>query len=102
MILFLARCSLDAFLRKDVSERFAEKTARPLQLRLDRIHRAVQRDHQLNQQDSESNESWAELLEAIAAVDVTLCLSCGANAVQRGPLPSPRPLGARAPPEVAA
>ena len=56
----------------------------------------------INEQDSEPNESWAELLEAVAAVDVTLCPSCGAHAVQRGPLPSPYSPGARAPPEVAA
>ena len=64
--------------------------------------RATQHDPQLNEQDSESDESWPELLVAIAAADIALCPSCGAHAVQRGPLPSPRPPGARAPPEVAA
>jgi len=59
-------------------------------------------DAQLNRQDSKPDESWPELLAAVAAIDVTLCPCCGAHAVQRGPLPSPRPPGARAPPEVAA
>ena len=59
-------------------------------------------DEHINEQDSEPNESWAELLEAVAAVDLTLCPSCGAHAVQRGPLPSLQPPVARAPPEAAA
>lgn len=59
-------------------------------------------DAQLNEQDSEPDESWPELLAAVAAIDVTLCPNCGAHAVERGPLQSRPPPGARAPPEVAA
>jgi predicted RNA-binding Zn-ribbon protein involved in translation (DUF1610 family) len=62
----------------------------------------AERDEQIKQQDSESDESWPEMLAAVAAGDVTLCPSCGAQALQRGPLPSPHPRGARAPPQVAA
>jgi hypothetical protein len=57
---------------------------------------------QPNQQDREPDESWPEPLETLAAAAVILCPSCGAHAVQRGPLPSLRPPGARAPPGVAA
>ena len=61
-----------------------------------------QRDDPPTDQNCETDEPWPELLAAVAAVDVTLCPSCGAHAVQRGPLPSHLPSGARAPPQVAA
>jgi hypothetical protein len=63
---------------------------------------APERADQVTVQDSGPDEPWPELLAAVAAVDITLCTSCGAQAVQRGPLPSPYPTSARAPPEVAA
>jgi hypothetical protein len=62
----------------------------------------TERDEQRNEPGNEPDESWPELLAAVAAVDATLCPSCGAHAVQRGPLPSLRPPVARAPPGVAA
>jgi hypothetical protein len=62
----------------------------------------AERDVQQSAQDGEPDDSWPDLLAAVAAVDVTLCPTCGAHAVQRGPLPSPHTPGARAPPQAAA
>lgn len=60
------------------------------------------RDDQLPDHHDDPDEPWPELLAAVAGVDITLCPSCGAHAVRRGPLPSPRPPTARGPPEAAA
>jgi integrase len=63
---------------------------------------ASQRDAPQIDQHEDTDEQCPDLLAEVAAVDVTLCPSCGAHAVQRGPLPSHLPSGARAPPQVAA
>ncbi len=62
----------------------------------------VERDDPPTDQESDPDEAWSDRLAAVAAVDLSLCPSCGAYAVQRGPLPSHHPTSARAPPEVAA
>ncbi len=62
----------------------------------------AEREHLPADQESDPDEAWSERLADGAAVDLSPCPSCGAHAVQRGPLPSHHPTSARAPPEVAA
>lgn len=62
----------------------------------------AERDEPPADPESDLDEAWSERLAAVAEVDLSLCPSCGAHAVPRGPLPSHHPTSARAPPEVAA